>query len=271
MLPVSSEKGYALLKRNLLKFEQRRPFDPAPIWDALPQIGRGAFNEVRGPLLPDQLAALRLPPDTRVVLRRTQKPTPFGKLIGEAWLTRRMSILEVSPKLYAMWLERESQTEARLYIIMAFYEQSLQTLLKERPLTPSEEAGLQLYLQKVAESGYILLDIKPGNIVHSQGELKLIDFGVDHTVLAPELSCESRELLHTALLSAIAICLTGRVLLKDRLNALSHDPIVRFLNEEQDDNNLWNRVTKQLTHYLRGCLDGRSLWSYLIWSGVVTE
>ena len=271
MLPVSSEKGYALLKRNLLKFEQRRPFDTAPIWDALPQIGRGSFNEVRGPLPPDQLAALRLSPDTSVVLRRTLQPTPFAEVIGEAWLTRRMGILDVSPKVYSMWLQRESQTHARLYVVMDLYQGSLQSLLKRRALTSAEEAVLQRLLQTVAESGYVLLDIKPGNIVFAEGALKLIDFGADHTVLAPELSCASRELLHTALLSAISICVTGRVLLSERLNALAHDQLVRFLNEdERDEDKLWTRVTRQLTHYLKDCLNGRSLWAYLVWNGAVT-
>ena len=132
---------------------------------------------------------------------------------------------------------------ARLYMIMRGYDRSLYDVLSERDLTPGEEAQLRRFLHTVADSGVLLLDLKPGNVVHSGGELLLVDFGAKHTVKVPGLSTESRELLHTALLVSIAVCTTGRVILRSRLTELAHDPMVRFLDEKDAPAGaLWSRL-----------------------------
>ena len=262
---MAIEKGFALFRRGLLTFERRRPFDVD--WDALPVKGSGSFNEVR--VVPsEQAAALGVDPSTPLVIRRTLVPTSIDALVVEAYLTRRMAILKVAPTLYASWLEREGDG-ARLYLIMRGFERSLHDVLKERDLTAPEEAQLQRFLHVVADSGVLLLDLKPANVVHTGDQLALIDFGARHTVKVSKLSTESRELLHTALLVSIAICTTGRVILRSRLMELANDPMVRFLDEKDAPvGALWSRLQSQFSHYLRkrGCLaEGQSPWAYIMY------
>lgn len=276
LVPVSSEKGYALLRRNLLRFEQRRPVTID--WETLPTLASGGFNEVKT-LPPSLCQSLGVPTCRSLVVRRSIKPTKIRTLIDEAWLTKRMSILQVTPIIHSMWLEREYGETARLYIIMQGFDATLRTILKERNLSPAEGGVLQAYLSKVAESGYLLLDIKPSNVVCQEAEnglqFALIDFSPGHTVKVPDLTSESRELIHTSLLVAFSICFTGRVLLETRLEQLSNDPAVRFLNDSGPHlGGVWDRVQSQVNHYLkaRGCIrEGQSVWSYLISAGAVAR
>ena len=219
-------------------------------------------------LPPERAAALGVDASTPLVARRTLVPTSIDALMVEAYLTRRMAILDVAPPLYASWLEREGD-KARLYMITRGYDRSLHAVLSERDLTPGEEAQLQRFLHTVADSGVLLLDLKPGNVVHSGGQLALIDFRAKHTVKVPELSTESRELLHTALLVSIAICTTGKVILRSLLLELANDPMVRFLDEKDAPAGaLWSRLQSQFTNYLRkrGCLvESQSPWAYIMY------
>ena len=269
---LSGEKGYTYFRKQVLKGVARQPFDVNAAWPALQEIGKGEYNEVRR-LLPQHAEQMGVPASTPLAVRRTIRATPTERLVDEAWLSSRMDLLGVSPKVFAMWIEDavDSTTHGRLLMIVQAFERSLHDVLKQRDLRHAEEQELEGHLKAVARAGYILVDVKARNCVQSDAHgIRLVDFDPWFTIKAPELTTSCRLLAHTALLVAMTLCFQRRQILGSLLMTLAEDPCITFLDEDAaavvDARTVWGRVEQNVSHYLRrnGCLGPEQpFWSWL--------